>query len=276
MSATMERIAVDDAELEFDDQGSGEPVIFIHGAGPADSFLPVAIEPVVREAYRVIRYHRRGSAGSSRVQGPVAVTRQAADCRALLGALGIAKAHVVGHSYGGSIAVQLALDAPEAVQTLALFELPLYSVPSAQQIGDAFGPLMEQYMAGDRVGAGRGWLALVDGPDWREEISRTVPGGPEQAETDIATAFECDLPSSVEWSFGPEEAAKIQQPVLYLLGSESPPLFAESQALLGSWLPRMEQDVLPGANHLMQMRHPAEAATRLVAFLKRHPLDRAA
>jgi hypothetical protein len=34
----------------------------------------------------------------------------------------------------------------------------------------------------------------------------------------------------------------------------------------------VEQDVLPGANHLMHMRHPAEAATRLVAFLKRHPL----
>jgi pimeloyl-ACP methyl ester carboxylesterase len=272
MGATMERIAVGDAELEFDDHGSGEPVIFIHGAGPADSFLPVAVEPAVRDDYRVIRYHRRGSAGSSPVQGPVDVTRQAADCRALLGALGVAKAHVVGHSYGAAIAVQLALDAPEAVQTLALFELAMYSVPSVQQIADAFEPLLEQYMSGDRVGAGRGWLALVDGPDWREEISRTVPGGPEQAEKDVVTAFECDIPASVEWRFGPEEAAKIQQPVLYLLGSESPPLFAESQALLASWLPRMEQDLLPGANHLMQMRHPAVAAARLVAFLKRHPV----
>ncbi len=272
MSATMERIAVGDAELEFEDQGSGEPVIFIHGAGPADSFLPVAIEPAVRDRHRVIRYHRRGSAGSSPVAGPVAVTRQAADCRALLGALGVAKAHVVGHSYGAAIALQLGLDAPEVVQTLALFELAIYSVPSAQQIAHAFGPLVEQYMSGDHVGAGRAWLALVDGPDWREEIGRTVPGGPEQAEQDVATAFECDLPSSVEWRFGPEEAAQIRQPVLYLLGTESLPLFAESQELLGSWLARMEEDVLPGANHLMQMRHPTEAAARLVAFLKRHPI----
>ena len=50
-------------------------------------------------------------------------------------------------------------------------------------------------------------------------------------------------------------------------------MFAESQALLGSWLPRMGlRTYCPGANHLMQMRHPAEAAARLVAFLKRHPL----
>jgi pimeloyl-ACP methyl ester carboxylesterase len=272
MGATMERILVGDAELEFDDQGSGEPVILIHGSGPADSFLPVAIEPAVRDDYRVIRYHRRGSAGSSPVQGPVAMTRQATDCRALLGALGIAKAHVVGHSYGGAVALQLGLDAPEVVQTLALFELAMLSGPGAQQFADAVGPLIEQYMSGDCVGAGRGFLALVDGPDWREEISRTVPGGPEQAEQDVATLFECELPSMVEWRFGPEDAAKIRQPVLYLLGSESPPLFAESRALLGSWLPQMEQDLLPGANHLMQMRHPCEAAARLVSFLKRHPL----
>jgi pimeloyl-ACP methyl ester carboxylesterase len=271
MGATMERIAVGDAELEFDDQGSGEPVIFIHGSGPADSFLPVAVEPAVRDDYRVIRYHRRGSAGSSPVQGPVAMTRQAADCGALLAALGIAKAHVVGHSYGAAVALQLALDAPEAVQTLALFELAMLSVPSAEQFGDAFDPLMEKYMSGDRVGAGDGFFALADGPDWREEISRTVPGGPEQAEKDVATLFECELPSIFEWRFGPEEASTIQQPVLYLRGSESGPVFVESQALLGSWLPRMEQDLLPGANHLMQMRHPAEAAARLVAFLKRHP-----
>jgi pimeloyl-ACP methyl ester carboxylesterase len=273
MGATMERIAVGNVALEFDDQGSGEPVIFIHGSGPADSFLPVAMEPAVRDDYRVIRYHRRGSARSSPVQGPVAVTHQAADCRALLGALGIAKAHVVGHSYGGAVALQLALDAPEVVQTLALFELAMpLSVPSGQQLADAVGPLIQQYMSGDRVGAAHGFLALVDGPDWRGEIGRTVPGGPEQAEKDVATLFECEIPSALEWRFGPEEAAKIQQPVLYLLGSESPPVFAESQALLGSWLPRLEPDLLPGANHLMQMRHPAEAAARLVAFLKRHPL----
>jgi pimeloyl-ACP methyl ester carboxylesterase len=273
MGATMERVSVDDAELEFVIEGSGEPVVFIHGSGPADSFLPLALEPAVRDHYRVIRYHRRGSAGSSPVQGPVAITRQAADCRALLGALGIAKAHVVGHSYGGAVALQLALDAPEVVQTLALFELAMpLSVPSGQQFADAFGPLIEQYMSGDRVGAAHGFLALADGPDWREEIGRTVPGGPEQAENDVATVFESEIPSIVDWRFGPEEAAKIQQPVLYLLGSDSPPVFAESQALLNSWLPRMEQDLLPGANHLMQMRHPAEAAARLVAFLKRHRL----
>ena len=273
MDATMETVSIDGAELEFDDQGSGEPVVFIHGAGPADSFLPLAIEPPLRDHYRVIRYHRRGSAGSSGVHGPVAVTRHAADCRALLGALGISKAHVVGHSYGGYVALQLAADAPEVVHTLGLFEAGLLTVPSAEQLGVAFDPLLEQYAAGDRVGAAHAFLALVDGPDWRAEIGRTVPGGVEQTERDAATLFESELPSMPEWRFGPNDAARITQPVLYLLGSESGPIFAESRDLLRSWLAQMEDDVLPGANHLLHMRCPAEAAAILVRFLNRHRMS---
>ena len=60
MSATMETVSIEGAELEFDDQGSGEPVVLIHGSGPADSFLPLALEPPLRDHYRVVRYHRRG------------------------------------------------------------------------------------------------------------------------------------------------------------------------------------------------------------------------
>ena len=45
MGATMETVSIEGAALEFDDQGSGEPVVLIHGSGPADSFLPLALEP---------------------------------------------------------------------------------------------------------------------------------------------------------------------------------------------------------------------------------------
>ena len=266
-------VSIDGAELEFDDRGSGEPVVCIHGSGPADSFLPLALEPPLRDHYRVIRYHRRGSAGSSGVHGPVAMSQHAADCRALLGALGISKAHVVGHSFGGYVALQLAADAPEVVHTLGLFDVGLVTGSNAEELGVALGPLVAQYTAGDRVGAAHAFLEFADGPDWRAEIGRTVPGGIEQTERDVATLFESELPSIAEWRFGPDNAARITQPVFFLLGSESGPIFAESRDLLRSWLPQMEDDVLPGANHLMQMRLPAEAAARLVGFLNRHRLS---
>jgi pimeloyl-ACP methyl ester carboxylesterase len=273
MGATMERVSIGGAELEFVDQGSGEPVVLIHGAGPADSFLPLALQPPLRDHYRVIRYHRRGSAGSSAVHGPFAIAQHAADCRALMDALNISQAHVVGHSFGGYVALQLAADAPAVVHTLGLFDVGLVTDSNAEQFGALLGPLVAQYTAGDRVGAAHAYLEFADGPDWRAEIDRTVPGGVEQAERDVATFYECELPAMGEWRFGPEDGARITQPAFFLLGSESDPIFAESRDLLRAWLAQMEDDVLPGANHLMHMRDPSGAATRLVDFLHRHPLS---
>ena len=272
MSPTMERVSVNGAELEVDVQGSGEPIVFIHGSGIADSFLPVVIDPAVRDHYRTIRYRRRGYGGSSPVDGPFSVSDHAIDCRALLGVLGVEKAHVVGQSYAGAVALQLAVNAPEVVATLALFEPALLAVPSARQFSEALGPIFDRYGSGDRVGAVNAFFAAVGGADWRCHVGSTVPGGLELAENDAATVFESDLPSLQTWEFGAEEAAKINQPVLYVLGSDSPPVFGEGRDLLHSWLPRTEDAVLACATHMLQMDRPADAAAALADFLKRHPV----
>ena len=98
---SLQRIVVDGTELEYEERGSGEPVLLIHGGLLADAFAPLLAEPALTDRYRVISYHRRGFAGSARPEGEVSIARQAADARALLAHLGIARAHVVGHSYGG-------------------------------------------------------------------------------------------------------------------------------------------------------------------------------
>lgn len=267
----MERVAVDGIELDCEASGSGEAVVFIHGAGFADAFLPLTNELSVRGPYRTIRYRRRGHAGSTHVTGSVAIADHAVDCRRLLKALGVEKAHVVGHSYGGCVALQMASDAPDVVLTLALFEPPLLTVRSGPQFGEQLAPIVEQYKAGDRIGAGDAFFTLVGGPGWRGEVSRTVPGGPEQAAQDVATLFESDLPSLEDWQFGAGEAAQIHQPVFCLVGAETAPLFSEGRDLVHSWLPQAEDGVLPAANHLLQMQQPAAAALLLADFLKRHP-----
>ncbi|HEX6404690.1 MAG TPA: alpha/beta hydrolase [Pseudonocardiaceae bacterium] len=256
MDATMERVSVNGVELEFDSAGSGEAVVFIHGAGVADTGLPLAAEPALRDHYRVIRYRRRGYAGSTPIQGPVSIAEHAQDCRALLGALDVTQAHVVGHSNGAFVALQLAVAAPEVMSSLALFEPPLLAVVNPQQIAEAMGPIIERYLAGDPIAAVDGFFSWVWGPDWRAEVSRTVPGGPEQAEDDAATMFESDAPSLQGWCFGAEEAAQINQPVLFLSGTDTLAVLTEARDLLHAWLPQTEDDVMPGANHLLHMRHP--------------------
>lgn len=118
----MERVAVDGVTLAYEVAGSGEPAILIHGALFADSFRPLLNELALADRYRIILYHRRGYGNSSHGNGPISFARQAADCRAVLCHLGIERAHVVGESLGGCIALQLALDAPDAAHTLALLE----------------------------------------------------------------------------------------------------------------------------------------------------------
>jgi pimeloyl-ACP methyl ester carboxylesterase len=218
MGATMERVSANGVELEFDSAGSGEAVVFIHGMGLADSYLPLAVEPALRDHYRMIRYRRRGYAGITPVDGPVSIAEHAHHCRALLGALDVKQAHVVGHSYGACVALQLAVDAPGIVSSLALFDPPLPAVPSAQQFFEVMGPIVEKYVAGDRIGAVDDLFSAVGGPDWRAEASRAVPGSPEQVEKDAATLFESEFPSWQEWRFGADKTAKIKQLVLFVSG----------------------------------------------------------
>jgi pimeloyl-ACP methyl ester carboxylesterase len=141
----LERASLDGAELEYQLSGTGEPVIFIHGAFIADIFHPLLAEPSLADRYRLILYHRRGYAGSSRASGPVSVAQQAADCRALLRHLGVERAHVVGHSYGGDVALQLALESPGVVHSLVLLEPGLMVGASAQAYREALARGAERY-----------------------------------------------------------------------------------------------------------------------------------
>ena len=206
------------------EKGSGEPVLLI-GTGPiADSFLPFFSEMALVERYRLIRYHQRGQVGSTPGPGPVSFAEHAADAAALLGHLGIRRAHVAGHSTGAIIALQLAVDRPDIVHTLALLEPLLTGAPSAEAFFEKVGPALAAYGAGDREEAMAGFLSVVCSLDWetcRTVIEKHVPGGVAQAMKDADTFFGSYLPALNAWQFGPEQAADISQPVLLVLGTET-------------------------------------------------------
>ena len=272
----LSRILVDDTELEYEERGSGEPVLLIHGGILAEAFAPLLDVPALTERYRVISYHRRGFAGSARPHGEVSIARQAADAQAVLAHLGIARAHVVAHSYGGAIALQLALDAPAAVHSLALLEPPLFAVPSGEQfIAAVFGSAIERYGAGDRAGAVATVLRGVAGAAGFAAVQRALPGALELAEVDADTFFQTELPALQAWRFASEEARRIEQPLLVVRGADSDavtPVFGEGVAMLRHWLPQVETFVVPEATHGMPFMNPSVLAEGLTAFFARHPL----
>ena len=117
----LQRATLDGVELEYEVRGSGEPVLLVHAGAFADWFAPLVAEPSLASRYALINYHRVGYGGSARPDGPISIVDQAAHCRMLLGRLGVERAHVVGHSSGANIALQLALDAPGSVRSLTLW-----------------------------------------------------------------------------------------------------------------------------------------------------------
>jgi pimeloyl-ACP methyl ester carboxylesterase len=270
MTERMKRTTVHKGEVEYEIGGEGEPVLLIHGSLIADSFLPLMENSLAD--YRLIRYRRRGFAGSSPHDGSFSIERQAADASALLRQLGVPRAHIAGHSYGAIIALQLAIDASDLVHSLLLLELPLLSAPSGQKLIEAMAPAIERYQSGDRAGAVDAFLRIVGGPEWRNDVARAVPHGPEQAEADVRTFFEVEMPALAGWKFDAHVAKQVSQPVLCVRGGRSLPLYEESVQLLRSWLPQTETHVVPDVNHLLMMQDAEAVGVGMAEFLAHHPL----
>jgi pimeloyl-ACP methyl ester carboxylesterase len=278
-TAGMSRATLEGIELEYEVRGAGEPVVLVHAGVHALWFKPLLEEPSLTGRYRVISYHRVGYAGSSRVAGAVSLAQQAAQLRALLRQLGIERAHLAGHSSGGNIALQLALDAPDLVRTLVVMEPALPVAPAGTDrilaTRTVMTPVFERYRAGDKAGAVDGFMRVVSGPDYRPLMDRALPGAFEQAVADADTFFGQELPAIQQWSFTREDGQRIRQPVLAVVGARSQelsPIWNARQALLLAWLPRSEGLVLPEATHLLHLHDPRGVAERLAAFFARHSL----
>ncbi|MBU1056551.1 MAG: alpha/beta hydrolase [Proteobacteria bacterium] len=256
--------------LEYEIQGDGEPILLIHGSILADAFLPLTNEAVLSDHYKLIRYHRRGFADSDPITGAFSIEEQAQDALTLLHALGIQRAHVIGHSYGAVTALQLACQAPSAVHSLVLLEPP--KTTEEPESMEEFEPLIAQFSSGDVIGAVDSFMAMVGGPDWRSEVQRTVPDGPEQAERDAATFFDIEFPALGNWILSKDKASRISHPILYLLGAESDPMFDKAKQAFKSIVTHTEEVLLPGLNHLFMIRNPSQVAIPIADFLARHPI----
>lgn len=256
--------------LEYEASGSGEPVLTIHGALVSDTFVPLMREPALAR-YRLIRFRRRGHGGSAPARS-FSLEQQAQDAAALLGHLGIERSHVIGHSGGGAIALALALAEPRLVHSLVLLEPAVFPPDATAAVRDGAAPVVEAYRAGDVAEALDLWMSAVSAADWRGMVEKSVPGGAEQAAKDAGTFFEVELPTLGDWVFDRERTRRIPQPVLYVLGAESGPRFEAGAQYFQSLVPHTELVVVPGVNHLLQVKEPGRVAAPIADFLSRHSL----
>ena len=240
--------------LYYEEHGAGEPILCIHGAGSSASMWENAIPKLARLG-RVIAYDRRGCTRSERPKPyeHTSVAEQADDAAGLLDALGARPALVIGRSYGGAVAVELALRHPSRVRALALLE------------GDALGLSPAGLEWTRRL---RGRLQEVASRDGVESVYETLieealgagawesfPAEVQQILSQNGAAVLAEL-AYVEHPM-PDAAmfGTIDVPTLLVVASESPPEQRDMSYAMSRALPN-SRTVEVGGGHLIDPAGP--------------------
>jgi len=125
-------VDVDGVHVHYRDEGSGPAVVLIHGfAGSLEHWAGVAPQ-LVRAGYRVIRVDLKGFGWTSRPEGDYSPPAQAQLVWHVLDTLGVGDVAVVGHSWGASVALSMAVAHPERTRRVALYSAYVYDeqIPS--------------------------------------------------------------------------------------------------------------------------------------------------
>jgi aminoacrylate hydrolase len=109
-----------DARIYYETHGSGPPVMLIAGLGGVATYWEPNIAALARH-HTVIVHDHRGTGRSTRTEGAYSVARLCDDMTALMDAIGVGSAALIGHSTGGAMAQIFAARAPDRVQRLLLY-----------------------------------------------------------------------------------------------------------------------------------------------------------
>ena len=265
-----DNLSVRGVDLEYSVKGEGEPVVFLHGGLLTDWFGPLADELSKTGSYRLVSYHRPGYGTSTLPSQPISIAGQAECCLALLRHLRLSRAHLVGHSIGACIALQAALQDPEAVASVALLEPPVMTATSdpspALTVLRASAALWRQ---SDVAGAMDTFMRGIVDPDYEGVLDRTLGSWREDLLKGTDAFFQTDQPALQAWRFEQAEAARVQQPAILFLGGNSARVNAIRELVhttLLSWLPNAEGHIVEGASHLLPLQEPARISALLTAF----------
>lgn len=253
-----------DIRLEWEEHGSGDPVLLIHGLGYARWGWGPLVAPLA-EHFRVITFDNRGIGGSSIPPGPYTAAEMATDVLAVLDAAGVGSAHIVGTSLGGMIAQEIAIDHEARVARLVL----ICTTPGAPEAHP--------------IPAGTLQL-IAEAPSLPPEVSLrkfvvnalgTEPD-PDLVETIFALRI-ANQPDLVGWGAqamagatysGGERAAAINSPTLLIAGTGDLVVDYRNSELLADMIPDSTLTLVPDAGHLVFWEHPDLVASAIIGFLQ--------
>lgn len=261
---------VNGTSLYYEVKGKGFPLVLISGGGLMDSRAWDEQFENFSKHFKVIRYDIRGIGKSARPQQTFSHSQ---DLYALLKSLKVRKAHLIGLSFGGGLALDFALDHPDMVDHTIL--------AASGTSTDAKGEANLQGLA---------WLSSVAKKDGIAKMSQLVSETPTFIAKDNLAAqekirqnyfdnrdiFESDFPLVSLWQPTKPAAANrlggIRGPVLIMMAENDIPAYKEITEKLAKGLGSARKIVIPGAAHAVNLDKPKEFDDAVLAFLRKKSL----
>ena len=252
------------ARIAYDTAGSGPAVLLIH-AGVANRTMWDDQVAALRDAYRVIRYDTRGF-GETETDAVEFSNR--ADIAALLDHLGEERAHLVGLSRGGMIALDFAIEHPERVRSLTVVAGGIGGYESPDELpAETWEPVEAMWKEKE-------WEKLADwetafwadghdqSPERVPDVRRRVHGWVLEnylAEKEEGTPQPMDPPAV-------GRLGELKAPLLVMLGTLDDPGTVESMRHLAATVPGARLEEFESA-HMVNLEHPERFNRTLRAFL---------
>ena len=241
------RVVVNGARLwyaEWNAEGSGIPVLLLHGGYANSSYYGHLVHDLVTHGYRVIAMDSRGHGRSTRSDAPYSYHLMAEDVIGLLEALHVPRVSLVGWSDGGTIGYDLAIHHPDALARLFAF------------------------------GANADLTALNEGFDTTPAFAaylKRVPGEYRRLSRTPADWASFDAAVGKMWSTEPtftaEQLASIRTPTTVADGEHDEAIRPEHLRYLSATIPGAHLVLLPGVSHFAMLQDPAAFDAAVLAFL---------
>lgn len=240
-------------EMYYERRGEGMPLVLLHGAfGTIESCFSDLL-PVLAQRFEVIAIELQGHGRTRDVDRPLSYPGMARDTAALVDALGVQQAHVVGYSMGGAVALQVALDRPELVERL------VWAGGACFNASGVYPELAAGFESFD--------MHSLDGTPWHAAYCRVAPD-PGAWMPLVAKVNELDRSGEPAWPR--QRIAALQVPTLLIIGDADvvrPEHTVEMFRLLPAQLA-----ILPGTSHEGMLERTGWLASMILSFLVREDI----
>ncbi len=266
----MPLVKAGEVDLDCERSGSGPPLLLIMGMSGVREHWGQPFLDALRADFEVIAYDHRGVGASSRMREPFTIADLARDALALLDALGLDSAHVLGISMGGMVAQELALAAPERLRTLTLGCTYCGGPGSALTSDEVMRKLGQAMASRDRERAIRA--------SWEVNVSEAFAGEQEAAQRFMAIGMRrgVALPVVMQQMVAitahdtSERLGELAVPTLIVHGSADQLLPVGNADVIHGLIDGSRLQIMEGVGHLFFWEHPQRSAQLLREHIAVH------